>query len=403
MTGPLEGMRVIEGSAFVAAPSGGMTLAQLGAEVIRFDPIGGGLDYKRWPLTEDGLSLYWAGLNKGKKSIQVDFRSEEGQELLKELIGASGEDSGYFLTNFPAKGWLSYESLSAIREDLIMLNVIGNHDGTTALDYTVNSAMGYPSVTGPEGYDGVINHVLPAWDIVCGQTAAIGILAAGRHRDRTGEGQFIELALSDVALSAVAALGHIAEAQILDSERERIGNELYGALGRDYTTADGKKVIAVAITKKQWQALCSACEMTDNMERLATKEGLNLLENEGDRFKAREQIHPHVEAWCKERNFEEIRQIWDNAGVCWGPYQTFKELVHNDKRVSESNPMFAIIRQEGIGEYLSPSSPLLFEGIGRLSPIPAPQLGEHTDQIMAEILGLTSTEIGRLRDSKIIQ
>ena len=403
MTGPLEGMRVIEGSAFVAAPSGGMTLAQLGAEVIRFDPIGGGLDYKRWPLTEDGLSLYWAGLNKGKKSIQVDFRSEEGQELLKELIGASGEDSGYFLTNFPTKGWLSYESLSAIREDLIMLNVIGNHDGTTALDYTVNSAMGYPSVTGPEGYDGVINHVLPAWDIVCGQTAAIGILAAGRHRDRTGEGQFIELALSDVALSAVAALGHIAEAQILDSERERIGNELYGALGRDYTTADGKKVIAVAITKKQWQALCSACEMTDNMERLATKEGLNLLENEGDRFKAREQIHPHVEAWCKERNFEEVRQIWDNLGVCWGPYQTFKELVQNDKRVSESNPMFANIRQEGIGEYLSPSSPLHFERIGRMSPVPAPQLGEHTDQIMAEILGLTSTEIGRLRDSQIIQ
>ncbi len=403
MSGPLKGMRVIEGSAFVAAPSGGMALAQLGAEVIRFDPIGGGLDYKRWPLTEDGLSLYWAGLNKGKKSIQVDFRSEEGQELLKELIGASGEDSGYFLTNFPTKGWLSYENLSVIREDLIMLNVMGNHDGTTALDYTVNSAMGYPSVTGPEGYDGVINHVLPAWDIICGQTAAIGLLAAGRHRDRTGEGQFIKLALSDVALSAVAALGHIAEAQILGSERERIGNELYGALGRDYTTADGEKVIAVAITKKQWQALCSACEMTDNMERLATKEGLNLLENEGDRFKAREQIHPHVEAWCKERNFEEIRQIWDNAGVCWGPYQTFKELVHNDKRVSESNPMFAIIRQEGIGEYLSPSSPLLFEGIGRLSPIPAPQLGEHTDQIMAEILGLTSTEIGRLRDSKIIQ
>ena len=108
MSGPLNGMRVIEGSAFVAAPSGGMTLAQLGAEVIRFDPIGGGLDYKRWPLTDDGQSLYWAGLNKGKKSIQVDFRSEEGQELLKALITASGEDAGYFLTNFPAEGWLSF-------------------------------------------------------------------------------------------------------------------------------------------------------------------------------------------------------------------------------------------------------------------------------------------------------
>ncbi|MBT95740.1 MAG: 2-methylfumaryl-CoA isomerase [Acidimicrobiaceae bacterium] len=402
MSGPLTGMRVIEGSAFVAAPSGGMTLAQLGAEVIRFDPIGGGLDYKRWPLTEDGLSLYWAGLNKGKKSIQVDFRSEQGQELLIELIGAHGEDSGYFLTNFPAKGWLSYENLSATREDLIMLNIIGNHDGSTALDYTVNSAMGYPSVTGPGGYDGVINHVLPAWDIVCGQTAAMGLLAAGRHRDQTNNGQFIKLALSDVALSAVAALGHIAEAQILGSERERIGNELYGALGRDYTTADGKRVIAVAITKKQWQALCSACEMTEAMEQVAKQEALDLLENEGDRFKIRERIHPYIEAWCQKKSFAEIQQVWDDLGVCWGPYQTFKELVENDRRASESNPMFTKINQQGIGKYLTPGSPLNFQELGRSAPLPAPRLGEHTTEILADILQLSDTEIGRLYDNRIV-
>ncbi|MAS99393.1 MAG: CoA transferase [Actinomycetota bacterium] len=402
MSGPLSGMRVIEGSAFVAAPSGGMTLAQLGAEVIRFDPIGGGLDYKRWPLTEDGLSLYWAGLNKGKKSIQVDFRTRQGQELLVELIGAPGEDCGYFLTNFPTKGWLSYENLSGKREDLIMLNIVGNHDGTTALDYTVNSAMGYPFVTGPEGYDGVINHVLPAWDIVCGQTAAMGLLAAGRHRDRTSEGQLIKLALSDVALSAVAALGHIAEAQILNSERERIGNELYGALGRDYTTADGKRVIAVAITKRQWQALCSACEMTEAMEHLADQEGLDLSENEGDRFKAREKIHPHIHAWCQTKSFSEIQRIWDDLGVCWGPYQTFKELVENDQRVSESNPMFTTINQVGIGEYLTPGSPLNFKGIGRSAPLPAPLLGEHTTEILADILQLSDREIGQLYDNRVV-
>jgi 2-methylfumaryl-CoA isomerase len=206
-----------------------------------------------------------------------------------------------------------------------------------------------------------------------------------------------------VALSAVAALGHIAEAQILGSERERIGNELYGALGRDYITADGKKVIAVAITKKQWQALCSACEMTEAMEQLAAQEGLDFSGNEGDRFKARKKIHPHVEEWCKGRNFEEIRQIWDDLGVCWGPYQTFKELVTHDKRVSEANPMFATISQPGIGEYLAPSNPLDFQGIGQISPLLAPHLGEHTNQILEEILGLTSAEIGRLRESKVVQ
>ena len=82
MNGILEGMRVVEGSAYVAAPLGGMTLAQLGADVIRFDPIGGGLDRTRWPVNEEGTSLFWAGLNKGKRSIQVDLRSDGGRELL---------------------------------------------------------------------------------------------------------------------------------------------------------------------------------------------------------------------------------------------------------------------------------------------------------------------------------
>ena len=263
--------------------------------------------------------------------------------------------------------------------------------------------MGYPSVTGPEGYDGVINHVLPAWDIVCGQTAAMGLLAAGRHRDRTCEGQLIKLALSDVALSAVAALGHIAEAQILNSERERIGNELYGALGRDYTTSDGKRVIAVAITKKQWQALCSACEMTEVMEQLEDQEGLDLSGNEGDRFKARAKIHPHIQAWCQRNSFDEVQRIWNDLGVCWGPYQTFKELVENDQRVSEANPMFTAINQVGIGEYLTPGSPLDFKGMGRSTLLPAPGLGEHTTEILADILQLSDTEIGRLYDSRIIK
>ena len=86
----LQGLRVIEGSAFVAAPSGGMTLAQLGADVIRFDQIGGGIDYHRWPVNQVGTSLYWHSLNKGKRSIAVDFRSETGRELIQSIITASG-------------------------------------------------------------------------------------------------------------------------------------------------------------------------------------------------------------------------------------------------------------------------------------------------------------------------
>ena len=149
MTGILAGMRVVEGSAFVAAPLGGMTLAQLGADVIRFDPIGGGLDRNRWPVTADGKSLFWAGMNKGKRSIQVDLGSPRGRELIAELVTAPGPDAGLFLTNFPLRGWLDADSLSKRRRDLITVNITGNHDGSSAVDYTVNPATGFPWATGP--------------------------------------------------------------------------------------------------------------------------------------------------------------------------------------------------------------------------------------------------------------
>ncbi|MCY3952128.1 MAG: CoA transferase [bacterium] len=413
----LEGLRVVEGAAFVAAPSAGMTLAQLGADVIRFDPIGGGIDRRRWPLSPGGASLYWAGLNKGKRSLQADVRSEAGRELLGELICAPGAGAGIFLTNFPAAGWMGYEALRSRRDDLIMLAITGNHDGTGAVDYTVNCAVGYPMVTGhaPSGPDGegagrgvgadgyrLVNHVLPAWDVICGQTAALGLLAAERHRARTGEGQLVTLALSDVALGAVTALGHVAEAQILGSERPRLGNDLYGALGRDFRCADGRRVIAVAISPKQWQALCAACGMADAMADLESETGLDLARSEGDRFLARREIFDVIEDWCARLTFAEVAEAFDRHGVCWGPYQTFRQLVADDARCSVANPLFAPVTHPGIGTVLEARSPLRFGGPALDDPAPAPRLGQHTDEILAECLGLSGAEIGRLHDAGIV-
>ena len=130
MNGILAGLRIVEGSAFIAAPMGGMTLAQLGADVIRFDDLKGGLDSDRWPVTKDGQSIYWAGLNKGKRSIAVDLRSPRGREILTALITAPGEAAGIFSTNLPARGWIAYEELTKKRADLIALNIVGARDGS---------------------------------------------------------------------------------------------------------------------------------------------------------------------------------------------------------------------------------------------------------------------------------
>ena len=397
----LEGMRIVEGSAFVAAPLGGMALAQLGADVIRFDPIGGGLDIGRWPLTDDGKSLFWAGLNKGKRSIAIDLGSGEGQEIATALITAPGPDAGMFLTNFPARGWLDYDRLTARRADLIMVNVIGNPDGSNAVDYTVNCAAGFPFVTGPESSEGPVNNVLPAWDCITGMTAAVGILAAERHRRSTGEGRLVRLALSDVAMAMAGNLGYIGEVRINEDERGRYGNYLYGAFGRDFATGDGKRIMLIALTARQWRGLIEATGLGECFAEIGRRQGLD-LDDEGDRFKARVAIAQAIEPWIGSRGFDDVAKAFDAAGVCWGPYQTFKEMVENDPRASAANPMFREIEQPGIGAYPAPASPLDFTGLERGEAAPAPELGQHTDEILGSVLGLSGAEIARLHDRGVV-
>ena len=402
MKGILSGMRIVEGSAFVAAPLGGMTLAQLGADVIRFDPIGGGLDIDRWPVTiNGGRSLFWAGFNKGKRSIAVDIRSPRGQEILTQLICEPGEDSGMFLTNFPARGWLSYERLKQQRPDLIMVNITGHRDGSSAVDYTVNSSVGFPAVTGPKDDPRPVNHLLPAWDCITGKLAAVGLLAAERHRTRTGEGQLVKLALSDVALAMLGNLGKIGEVMINDSDRPKDGNYLYGAFGRDFETLESKRLMVVALTPSQWTNLCKATELGPAFDALGARMGLDLSQA-GNRFRLRREIAEILAPWCHTRMMSEVREIFNMHRVCWSEYRTIREVVEKDPNCSTQNPMFEMLDHPGIGTLLTPSSPLVFDALPRQSAVRAPELGEHTDEILAEILGLGEGEIGKLHDERIV-
>jgi|TARA_B100000959_G_scaffold211071_1_gene221827 2-methylfumaryl-CoA isomerase len=394
---PLEGLTVVEGSAFVAAPSGGMTLAQLGADVIRFDRIGGGIDHRRWPLTPDGASLYWNGLNKGKRSLAVDLGDPEAQDLVAELVGRAGN----FLTNFPAVGWLSYESLRQRGDGLVMVAITGNHDGTTAVDYTVNCAVGYPSVTGHADDPRPVNNVVPAWDLVCGQMAAVGLLAADRRRILEGVGDLVTLALSDVALATVSMLGSLAEAQLLGTQREAIGNDLYGAYGSDFPTGDGRRVMVVAISPKQWRGLQSATGTTDAVEALADELGVDFVD-EGERYLARDRLGGLFGPWFAARTLAEVASGLDAEGVCWGPYRTFIEMVDEDQRCSTVNPLFADLDQPGVGRHLVCGSPLAFAGVEGRGAATAPRLGEHTEQVLADDLGLGATEIGSLVDRGVV-
>ena len=245
------------------------------------------------------------------------------------------------------------------------------------------------------------NHLLPAWDAITGTLAATGLLAAERSRRRTGEGQVCRLALSDVAFAMVGHLGKIAEVQINRTERSKTGNYLYGAFGRDFTTSDGRRLMVVALTPKQWTSLRTATRLDEAFAAIGTLYGVD-LQTEGGRFAARDGLAAALAAWMGARPYADVVATFDRAGVCWGPYQTFRELVEDDPRCSELNPMFETVDQPGIGEYLAPGSPLAFSTSARVPVRPAPQIGEHTEEILADVVGLSGHEIGELHDLGVV-
>ncbi|MBT3766774.1 MAG: 2-methylfumaryl-CoA isomerase [Rhodospirillaceae bacterium] len=400
MTALLSDLKIVEATAFIAAPYAGLTLAQMGADVIRIDPIGGGLDYNRWPLTENGRSLYWAGLNKGKRSVTLNVRDPEGQEIAHALMTRSDPGAGIVLSNLPARGWLDFETLKVKRNDLIMVSLSGNRDGSVALDYTVNAAAGFPSITGPIDHNQPVNSVLPAWDLIAGLQAVNGLMAAERHRRDTGDGQFVKLALSDAPFHVLSALGFIGEVQINNAERPKTGNHVYGTFSHDFETKDNRRVVVTAFTPRHWSVLVEAVGIAKEVALLEAANGWD-LKDEADRWAGRDEIVALIKPWVNLRTLQDIRETFDEAGVCWGPYQSFSQVVEEDPRVSDNNPMFENVLNPGIGKVLTAGSPIDFSGAERTSPGGAPILGEHTEQVLAEELGLLDPQIGALIEKGI--
>ena len=397
----LKGLRVVEGAAFIAGPSCGLHLAQMGAEVIRFDAIGGGPDYRRWPVAPSGASLYWEGLNKGKKSIAIDLGRPEGRELAVAIATAPGDNAGLFLTNYPVKGFLSHEALAARRADIISVRVMGWADGSPAVDYTINAAAGVPMMTGPADDDRPVNHVLPAWDLLGGAYAAFAMTSALLRRRATGQGAEIRVPLSDLAASTLSHLGSVAEV-LSAGDRPRMGNDLFGAFGRDFLTADGKRLIVVAITPRQWTGLLKTLDLGEAIAAIEGETGANFARDEGARFTHRARLFPLFEAAFAARSSDALKPAFDAGGVTWGEYQSLHQAVTQDERLFTANPLFETVAHPSGLTYPTsgPAGTLAGEPRGAVGT--APRLGEHSDQILSELLGLDSGAIGRLHDEGLV-
>lgn len=399
----LAGLRVVEAASFIAAPSCGLHLRQLGAEVIRIDPIGGGPDYHRWPQTPEGASLYWEGLNKGKKSISIDLSQTEGRALAQRLAAAPGENAGLFVTNFPADGFLSHTRLAALRPDIITLRIMGWRDGTAAVDYTVNAAIGVPLMTGPASLgDAPVNSVLPAWDLLAGAYGAFALLAAERTRRMTGKGTEIRLPLGDLAAASLANLGQLAEVLISGADRPRVGNDLFGAFGRDFATKGGERVMVVAITQRQWSALVEALGIAAKIATLEADLGLSFATDEGLRYEHRERLWPIFEPALAAKGVDELAGVFDANGVTWAPYRTVGEAAASRDRFGFDVASMPVIDHPSGYGYPAPGAAGRFESFARFPAAPAPRLGQHTDEVLSSVLDIPDSEIARLHDRNLV-
>ena len=392
----LNGLSVIEASSFVASPSAGLYLAQMGAQVIRVDQIGGGPDFHRWPVTQDNDSLYWENLNRAKKSVALDLSSPQGRELLQELVRKTGQ----FVTNFPAEGFLSHAKLTEGRADLVTVRVMGWADGSPALDYTVNNSVGYPMLTGtgPEP----VNHVLPAWDLLTGAYTAFAMLAAIRHREHSGEGSEVRIPLSDVAIGTVANLGGIAEVLYSGANRPRLGNAVYGLFGRDFVTADNVRTMIVVVTSRQWANLVAALKLESAVAALEAARGVSFAKDDGLRFTHRDALFPMFEAAIAARSHADLAAAFDTGGIVHSAYRTMHDAV-NDPALVANNPVFGSAPNPSGFDYPAAGSFATVPQMERQKPQSAPVNGGNSEEILAQRLGLSATQIAKLIDAGTVK
>ena len=398
----LAGLRVIEVSSFVASPTAGLYLAQLGAEVIRVDHTAGGLDYDRAMLTDEGRSLSWENLNRAKKSVALDLHSTEGRALLIALV----QQTGVLITTLPVNSFLSHAAIAAACPNLVSVRIMGWHDGRQAMDFTVNAAAGYPLMTGPAEWDPAtappINQVLPAWDFITGAYCAFALLAGLRHRDATGEGIEMRVPLGDVAIGTAANAGAMAEMLYRGGDRERLGNAIWGALGRDLVSRDGTRFMVAALTNKQWNALIEALDVRAAVTALEAASGLSFATSDANRFAQRAGIFAIMQGAAGSHDYGELAQRMTAAGATFEHYRTMFEMAQDPQLVGD-NPLFGPSPANPSGfAYPATRSFVNVPEMAVGDPQPAPYLGQHSEQVLGDVLGLASADITSMIDRGLI-
>jgi formyl-CoA transferase len=395
-------IRVLDLSRVLAGPWCSQNLADLGAEVIKIERPGLGDDTRAWgpPYAPDAdgkptdEAAYYLSANRGKRSVTVDIAHPEGQQLLREMV----RDCDVVIENFKVgqlkRYGLDYEALKAIKPDLVYCSITGfGQDGPYAhragYDFLIQGMGGLMSVTGerdelPGG--GPQKAGVALTDLMTGMYATVAVLAALTHRDRTGEGQHIDMSLLDTQVAMLANVG----SNYLNSGKrpKRWGNAHANIVPyQTFACADGHIIVAAG-NDGQYQKFVQA----GGRPELATDDrfATNPL-----RVKHRDVLVPLLDAMVRERGRDEWIALLEEHGVPCGPINNLDEVFENEQVLARG--MQVDLPHPVAGKVKLVRSPMKMSATPATSELAPPLLGQHTDEVLAEVLGKSGEEIAALR------
>jgi crotonobetainyl-CoA:carnitine CoA-transferase CaiB-like acyl-CoA transferase len=403
MAGPLQGFRVLDLSRILAGPWASQMLADLGAEVIKIERPGSGDDTRAWgpPYMPDESgaatteTAYFHGANRGKKSLCIDMGSPRGQVLIRDLVKHCDVLVENFKVGGLARYGLDYESLKAINPKLVYCSITGfgqtgPYAARAGYDFMIQAMGGMMSVTGEaDGQPMKIGVALA--DILTGLYAANAIQAALIHQQKTGQGQYIDMALLDVQVATLAnqAMNYLASG----NNPRRLGNAHPNIVPyQAFETADGYMILAVG-NDAQFERFCDLAGYPE----LAADER---FQKNSNRVRHRETLVPQVSAIMQTKTSADWIELLNARGIPCGPINDL-EQVFADPQVRHRG-MQLELEHPVAGSVASVANPI------RLSQTPVeydlapPLLGQHSDEVLQSILGLDADAIAELRADAII-
>lgn len=399
MAGPLSGIRVLDLTRVLAGPWATQTLADFGADVIKIEKPGEGDDTRGWgpPFVKnadgtDGDAAYFQSTNRGKRSVAIDMAKPEGQNLIKALAAKSDVVLENFKVGGLKKYGLDYDSLKAINPKLIYCSITGfgqtgPYANRAGYDFMIQGMAGVMSITGePDGQPMKMGVAFA--DVFAGLHAVIGIEAALFHRERTGQGQHIDISLLDsqVAVLANQALNYLVGGKV----PKRLGNSHPNIVPyQTFETADGHMIVAVG-NDRQFAEFCRIIGVAPDA-KFATNRG---------RVEHRAELVPLLVPAMKMKTTSEWVAAFEQAAVPCGPINSIDQVFDNEQ-VKARGLQLELKREDGV-KVPSVANPVVFSQTPNQYSRPSPKLGADTREVLIQELALSAQDIAALKKAGVI-